>query len=192
MKLCYMLTSNEKNFLKNTIINTLRLTTNRKGAFHYATDIAITDKPEYISVRITIKELRRKYKTAYNTFFYEYKKHALTWFYKKEDGDYNKLLQELTTKATANYMRFEDKVIFKKDNASSNYSVYTKLSDWALDRDVQTIKANEQIAENFQYVVKFMTKNGPKVLSEKLLYRDNLKEIELTPFDKGFEFNNTI
>ena len=89
-------------------------------------------------------------------------------------------------------MRFENKVIFKKDNASSNYSVYTKLSDWALDRDVQTIKANEQIAENFQYVVKFMTKNGPKVLNEKLLYRDNLKEIELTPFDKGFEFNNTI
>ena len=192
MKLCYMLTSNEKNFLKNTIINTLRLTTTRKGAFHYATDIAITDKPEYISVRITIKELRRKYKTAYNTFFYEYKKHAVNCFYKKEDGDYNKLLQELTTKATANYMRFEDKVIFKKDNASSNYSVYTKLSDWALDRDVQTIKANEQIAENFQYVVKFMTKNGPKILNEKLLYKDNLKEIELTPFDKGFEFNNTI
>ena len=192
MKQCYILTSNEKNFLKYTIINTLRLTTNRKGAFHYATDVVIADKPEYVSVRITIKELSRKYRTSYNTLFYEYKKHTVTWFYKKEDGDYNKLLQELTTKATANYMRFEDKVIFKKDNASSNYSAYTKLSDWALDRDVQTIKANEQIAENFQYVVKFMSKNGPKVLNEKLLYRDNLKEIELTPFDKGFEFNNTI
>lgn len=48
MKQCYMLTLNEKNFLKYTIINTLRLTTNRKGAFHYATDVVIADKPEYI------------------------------------------------------------------------------------------------------------------------------------------------
>lgn len=192
MKLCYMLTSNEKNFLKNTIINTLRLTTNRKGAFHYATDIAITDNPEYVSVRITIKELRRKYKTAYNTLFYEYKKHAVTWFYNKDDGDYNKLLQELTTKATANYMRFEDNVIFKKDNASSNYSIYTKLSDWSSDSAIQKIKANEQIVENFKYVVKFMAKNGPKLLNEKLLYKDNLKDVELTPFDKGFEFTDKI
>lgn len=192
MKLCYMLTSNEKNFLKYTIINTLRMTTKRKGAFHYATDITITDKPEYVSVRITIKELRRKYKTAYNTLFYEYKKHGLTWFYKKEDGDYNKLLQELSTRATANYMRFEDRVIFKKDNASSNYSSHTKLSDWSSDRSVQRIQPNEEIVENFKYVIKFMTKNDPKVLNEKLLYKDNLKEVELTPFDKGFEFSNKI
>lgn len=191
MKQCYMLTSNEKNFLKYTIINTLRLTTNRKGAFHYATDVVIADKPEYISVRITIKELSRKYRTSYNTLFYEYKKHTVTWFYKKEDGDYNKLLQELVTKATANYMRFENKVIFKKNNASSNYSTYTKLSDWSSDKAVQRIKPNEQIMENFQYVVEFMTKNDPKILNEKLLYKDNLKEIELTPFDKGFEFNTT-
>ncbi len=192
MKLCYMLTSNEKNFLKYAIINTLRMTTKRKGAFHYATDITITDKPEYVSVRITIKELRRKYKTAYNTLFYEYKKHGLTWFYKKEDGDYNKLLQELSTRATANYMRFEDRVIFKKDNASSNYSSHNKLSDWSTDRSVQRIQPNEEIMENFKYVVKFMTKNDPKVLNEKLLYKDNLKEVELTPFDKGFEFSNKI
>ena len=45
--------------------------------------------------------------------------------------------------------------------------------------------------KNFQYVVEFMTKNDPKILNEKLLYKDNLKEIELTPFDKGFEFNTT-
>ncbi len=192
MKLCYMLTSNEKNFLKYAIINTLRMTTKRKGAFHYATDITITDKPEYVSVRITIKELRRKYKTAYNTLFYEYKKHGLTWFYKKEDGDYNKLLQELSTRTTANYMRFEDRVIFKKDNASSNYSSHTKLSDWSADRSVQRIQPNEEIVENFKYVIKFMTKNDPKVLNEKLLYKDNLKEVELTPFDKGFEFSNKI
>lgn len=192
MKLCYMLTSNEKNFLKYAIINTLRMTTKRKGAFHYATDITITDKPEYVSVRITIKELRRKYKTAYNTLFYEYKKHGLTWFYKKEDGDYNKLLQELSTRATANYMRFENRVIFKKDNASSNYSSHTKLSDWSSDRSVQRIQPNEEIVENFKYVIKFMTKNDPKVLNEKLLYKDNLKEVELTPFDKGFEFSNKI
>lgn len=192
MKLCYMLTSNEKNFLKYAIINTLRMTTKRKGAFHYATDITITDKPEYVSVRITIKELRRKYKTAYNTLFYEYKKHGLTWFYKKEDGDYNKLLQELSTRTTANYMRFEDRVIFKKDNASSNYSSHNKLSDWSTDRSVQRIQPNEEIVENFKYVIKFMTKNDPKVLNEKLLYKDNLKEVELTPFDKGFEFSNKI
>ena len=192
MKLCYMLTSNEKNFLKYAIINTLRMTTKRKGAFHYATDITITDKPEYVSVRITIKELRRKYKTAYNTLFYEYKKHGLTWFYKKEDGDYNKLLQELSTRTTANYMRFEDRVIFKKDNASSNYSSHNKLSDWSTDKSVQRIQPNEEIMENFKYVVKFMTKNDPKVLNEKLLYKDNLKEVELTPFDKGFEFSNKI
>ena len=192
MKLCYMLTSNEKNFLKYAIINTLRMTTKRKGAFHYATDITITDKPEYVSVRITIKELRRKYKTAYNTLFYEYKKHGLTWFYKKEDGDYNKLLQELSTRTTANYMRFEDRVIFKKDNASSNYSNHNKLSDWSADRSVQRIQPNEEIVENFKYVIKFMTKNDPKVLNEKLLYKDNLKEVELTPFDKGFEFSNKI
>lgn len=192
MKLCYMLTSNEKNFLKYAIINTLRMTTKRKGAFHYATDITITDKPEYVSVRITIKELRRKYKTAYNTLFYEYKKHGLTWFYKKEDGDYNKLLQELSTRTTANYMRFEDRVIFKKDNASSNYSSHNKLSDWSSDKSVQRIQPNEEIVENFEYVIKFMTKNDPKVLNEKLLYKDNLKEVELTPFDKGFEFSNKI
>ena len=36
-----------------------------------------------------------------------------------------------------------------------------------------------------------MTNNDPKILNEKLLYKDNLKEIELTPFDKGFEFNTT-
>ena len=184
MKQCYILTSNEKNFLKYTIINTLRLTTNRKGAFHYATDVVIADKPEYVSVRITIKELSRKYRTSYNTLFYEYKKHTVTWFYKKEDGDYNKLLQELTTKATANYMRFENKVIFKKNNTSSNYSTYTKLSDWSSDKAIQRIKPNEQIMENFQYVVEFMTKNDPKILSEKLLYKDNLKEIAES-FKKG-------
>ena len=89
-------------------------------------------------------------------------------------------------------MRFENKVIFKKNNTSSNYSTYTKLSDWSSDRAVQRIKANEQIMENFQYVVEFMTKNDPKILNEKLLYKDNLKEVELTPFDKGFEFTNKI
>lgn len=192
MKQCYMLTSNEKNFLKHTIINTLRMTTKRKGAFHYATDVVVTDKPEYVCVRITIKELSRKYKTAYNTLFYEYKKHAVSWFYKKEDGDYNKLLQELATKTTANYMRFENKVIFKKNNASSNYSTYSKLSDWSSDKAIQRIKVNEEILENFKYVVKFMTENDPKILNEKLLYKDNLKEVELTPFDKGFEFTNKI
>lgn len=192
MKQCYMLTSNEKNFLKHAIINTLRMTTKRKGAFHYATDVVVTDKPEYVSVRITIKELSRKYKTAYNTLFYEYKKHAVTWFYKKEDGDYNKLLQELATKTTANYIRFENKVIFKKNSASSNYSTYSKLSDWSSDKAIQRIRPNEEILENFKYVVKFMTEKDPKILNEKLLYKDNLKEVELTPFDKGFEFTNKI
>ena len=192
MKQCYILTSNEKNFLKYTIINTLRLTTKRKGAFRYATDIAITDKPDHIVVRITIKELYKKYKTIYDTISYRYKKYLITWFYKKEDGDYNKLLKELTTRVVANYMRFEDTVIFKKEDVSSNYSSYTKLADWSSDEAIQKIEPSEAIIKLFKYVVKFITKNGPKVLNEKLLYKDNLKKIELTPFDKGYEFNNKI
>ena len=52
MKQCYMLTSDEKAYLKQVIANTLRLTSKRKGSFKYISNIDIRDTDNFVCCKI--------------------------------------------------------------------------------------------------------------------------------------------
>ena len=50
MKQCYMLTSDEKSYLKQVLMNTLRLTSKRQTPFRYLSNIEIRERVQILYV----------------------------------------------------------------------------------------------------------------------------------------------
>ena len=52
MKQCYMLTSDEKSYIKQVLMNTLRLTSKRKEPFRYLSNIEIRETADFVCCKI--------------------------------------------------------------------------------------------------------------------------------------------
>ena len=52
MKQCYMLTSDEKSYIKQVLMNTIRLTSKRKEPFRYLSNIEIRETADFVCCKI--------------------------------------------------------------------------------------------------------------------------------------------
>lgn len=181
MKLCYMLTTDERSYLKHVIINTLRLTSKCRNSFKYLTNLEIKDTSDYVYCKIfgenTIDDIVKEFDKYGRT---RPKKLPVTWFYLKEDNNFEKLLEELTLYTVANYMNFEKAATDKKlfEEGPLKYCSHTALIDFILDEKLKdrTIPSDE-IKDNFKKVVKMIDSLGVKFVNERLsLYNVNVSD----------------
>ena len=108
MKQCYMLTSDEKSYIKQVLMNTLRLTSKRKEPFRYLSNIEIRETADFVCCKIIGERIVEEHAWLESPYGNRYRrKIPVTWFYAKDGDDFNKLAEELITYSAANYMVFE-------------------------------------------------------------------------------------
>lgn len=176
MKQCYMLTSDEKAYLKQVIANTLRLTSKRKGSFKYISNIDIRDTADFVCCKLIGERIIEDHawvESPYGNTRYK-RKLPVTWFYRKNGNDFNKLVEELVPYSVANYMVFEK---FMTENTEIDfgfvdmpYSNHSTFVDWLCDQKIkENIVPSEEIKNNFKKVIKMIKDTGLRSLNEKLI-----------------------
>ena len=176
MKQCYMLTSDEKAYLKQVLANTLRLTSKRKGSFKYISNIDIRDTDNFVCCKIIGERIIEDHawvESPYSNRRWK-RKLPVTWFYTKDGDDFNKLVEELVPHSVANYMVFEK---FMTDNKEIDfcsvdipYSNHSTFVDWLCDQKIkESIVPSEEIKNNFKKVIKMIKDTGLRSLNEKLI-----------------------
>jgi len=162
-----MLTSDEKSYIKQVLMNTLRLTSKRKEPFRYLSNIEIGER---------IVEEHAWLESPYGNRYR--RKIPVTWFYAKDGDDFNKLAEELITYSAANYMVFE-KFMENKEidfDAAMPYSDHSTFVDWLCDQSIKNIAPNEEIKNNFKKVVDMISSIGIKSANTKLVMYNNIIE----------------
>ena len=176
MKQCYMLTSDEKAYLKQVLANTLRLTSKRRDSFRYISNIDIRDTADFVCCKIIGERIIEDHawiESPYGNTRYK-RKLPVTWFYAKDGNDFNKLVEELVPYTVANYMVFEEFMTENKEIdfslVSIPYSNHSTFVDWLCDQNIKdNIIPSEEIKNNFKKVIKIVNDAGLKYLNDKLI-----------------------
>lgn len=179
MKQCYMLTSDEKSYIKQVLMNTLRLTSKRKEPFRYLSNIEIRETADFVCCKIIGERIVEEHAWLESPYGNRYRrKIPVTWFYAKDGDDFNKLAEELITYSAANYMVFE-KFMENKEidfDAAMPYSDHSTFVDWLCDQSIKNIAPNEEIKNNFKKVVDMISSIGIKSANTKLVMYNNIIE----------------
>lgn len=176
MKQCYMLTSDEKAYLKQVLANTLRLTSKRKGSFKYISNIEIRDTADFVCCKLIGERIIEDHawvESPYGNSRYK-RKLPVNWFYVKDGNDFNKLVEELVLYSVANYMVFEKFMTETKEidfgSVNMPYSDHSSFVNWLCDQNIKdTIIPSEEIKNNFKKVIKMIKDTGLRSLNEKLI-----------------------
>lgn len=162
MKSIYVLTKEEKAYLKQVLINTLRSTSTKKYTFNYLSIIDIRETYDYVQCKISGKDIMGDKAWGKRSYGVPYKrKFPVTWFYEKKDNNFNKLLETLVLYTVANYMEFEKYIdshdIVPDDDDNLPYSDHGTFRNWSYDENIQNnIIPSDEIKENFIKVTRMI------------------------------------
>lgn len=180
MKQCYMLTSDEKTYLKQVLMNTLRLTSKRQTPFRYLSNIEIRESADFVCCKIIGERVIEEHAWLTSPYGNKYRrKIPVTWFYAKDGDDFNKLAEELITYSAANYMIFEKFMTENKEidfDGAMPYSDHSTFVNWLCDQSIKSIIPDEEIKNNFKKVVDMISRIGIKSVSEKLIMYNSIIE----------------
>lgn len=162
MKTCYTLTREEKAYLKQVLINTLRLISAKKSAFNCLSVINIRETDNYVQCKISGKDIMGDKAWGKRSYGVPYKrKFSVTWFYEKTDNNFKKLLETLVIYTVANYMEFEKYIdshdVVPDEDDNLPYSDHGVFLNWKYDEDIQNnIIPSDEIKEGFFKITKMI------------------------------------
>lgn len=162
MKTCYTLTREEKAYLKQVLINTLRLISTKKSAFNCLSVINIRETDNYVQCKISGKDIMGDKAWGKRSYGVPYKrKFPVTWFYEKTNNNFKKLLETLVIYTVANYMEFEKYIdsheVVPDEDDNLPYSDHGVFLNWKYDEDIQNnIIPSDEIKEGFFKITKMI------------------------------------